>query len=276
MSTLAKSLVCRIQLAVNALSRRRRNMSTVGAAARFHAATSAESLPDPHNVSNKLDDETIEAIVTRLEERGEDPVFRSLFNYFDMIPSDARVLEVGCGTGVMSRALAKHPGFEGSITGVDQCIPFLEVAKKKAEEAGCDMSVTNFIEGDAHDLQTSLTNADLKDGFDVVVMHTLLSHATHPKTVLRSAAEVAGSGALLFVMDGDYEGLSFGHSEKWIGRQMDQALVEATFKRPDIIRHLVANIDRCGWSIKDSKGKFFASCNYYTLVAQKQVNENSK
>eukprot|EP00954_Amorphochlora_amoebiformis_P019689 1334202-Amorphochlora_amoeboformis.AAC.3 len=34
------------------------------------------------------------------------------------IPTDAKVLEVGCGTGVMARLLCKYPGFNGHITGV--------------------------------------------------------------------------------------------------------------------------------------------------------------
>jgi len=292
-----------------------RSLST---SARFHAATSAKPLPDPHNVSNQLDSETIEAIVQRLEERGRDPTFRSLFNYFDLIQPDARVLEVGCGTGVMSRTLSKHPSFHGEIVGVDQCTPFLEVAKELAVEEACDMGKLEFIEGDAHDLTYSLTRAGIQDKFDVIVMHTLLSHATHPNTVLRSASEVASDAANLIVMDGDYASLTYGHSEQWIGRQMDQALVDATFKKPDIIRQLVANMDQCGWQISRTKatcvaeigssasywvsfaecyaprvkasgildtdivdqwlldqaenlnqGKFFASCNYYTLVAEK-------
>ena len=78
----------------------------------------AAPLPDPHNVSHTLDDEMIAGIITRLESRGKDAVFRSLFGYFDAIksmPSCQNVLEVGAGTGVIARAL-QQSGFAGHIT----------------------------------------------------------------------------------------------------------------------------------------------------------------
>eukprot|EP00472_Partenskyella_glossopodia_P012891 CAMPEP_0197519638 /NCGR_PEP_ID=MMETSP1318-20131121/4914_1 /TAXON_ID=552666 /ORGANISM="Partenskyella glossopodia, Strain RCC365" /LENGTH=290 /DNA_ID=CAMNT_0043070741 /DNA_START=17 /DNA_END=889 /DNA_ORIENTATION=+ len=283
-------------------------------AARFNAVRNAEPLPDPHNVSDRLDTETIEAIVNRLEARGRDKVFLSLFNYFDQIPSKARVLEVGCGTGVMSRLLSKHPGFEGSITGVDQCAGFLEVAEEKAKKENCDMSRMNFVRGDAHDLVSSGVSKD----YDVVVMHTVLAHTTHPKTCLRSAAAVSAANAKLIISEGDFTSLSYGHTESWLGRQMDDALVNATFKKPDVVRKLIVDMDKTGWGLTDheatcvaevgnkasywvsfaetyvprvkasglmdnnlvdqwlqdqaeylAEGKFFAACNYYTLVAEK-------
>lgn len=56
-------------------------------------------LPDPHNVSHTLDAETSARIVDRLESRGQDEIFRSLFlEYFPELSSCRNVLEIGCGT----------------------------------------------------------------------------------------------------------------------------------------------------------------------------------
>jgi 2-polyprenyl-3-methyl-5-hydroxy-6-metoxy-1,4-benzoquinol methylase len=72
---------------------------------------------------------------------GKDAVFQSLFGYFDKIngspDSYQKVLEIGCGTGVIARAL-HHCGYSGHITAVDQSRPFVEAGSAKALEEGSD------------------------------------------------------------------------------------------------------------------------------------------
>jgi len=54
-----------------------------------------------------------------------------------------RVLDIGCGCGTTSTALAQSVGAGGAVTGVDISKPMLEVARKRA---GANM---NFVEADA-------------------------------------------------------------------------------------------------------------------------------
>ena len=62
-------------------------------------AAPIKPLPDPHNVSHSLDAETSARIVDRLESRGQDEIFRSLFlGYFPDLYNCQNVLEIGCGT----------------------------------------------------------------------------------------------------------------------------------------------------------------------------------
>ena len=71
-------------------------------------------------------------------------------------PGD-RVLDVGCGFGDTTQRLAELVGADGEALGVDVAEPFIEAARREADEAGaenvrfevCDVQATEF--GDAFD-----------------------------------------------------------------------------------------------------------------------------
>ena len=71
----------------------------------------------------------------------------------------ARVLDVACGTGELSRVLARAGA--ASVIGLDFCRPMLEIARRKAAD---DNRTVLFIEGDA----LRLPFAD--EAFDVVTI----------------------------------------------------------------------------------------------------------
>ncbi|MBA4693555.1 MAG: class I SAM-dependent methyltransferase [Congregibacter sp.] len=60
-----------------------------------------------------------------------------------------RALDIGCGCGHTSVALATRVGPEGAVTGVDVSAPMLKVAKTLADTAGDDAAPTLFLEADA-------------------------------------------------------------------------------------------------------------------------------
>src|SRR5215472_5150711 len=67
---------------------------------------------------NKQDEATLQSLINRLEFRGNDPTFVGYRDaYVDRmgLSASAAVLDIGCGTGVFARALARRPGFSGSI-----------------------------------------------------------------------------------------------------------------------------------------------------------------
>jgi demethylmenaquinone methyltransferase/2-methoxy-6-polyprenyl-1,4-benzoquinol methylase len=61
--------------------------------------------------------------------------------------SEARILDVACGTGDLSLTLFESG--QARIVGIDFCRPMLDLAASKAAKAG---SVLPFVEGDALDL----------------------------------------------------------------------------------------------------------------------------
>jgi ubiquinone/menaquinone biosynthesis C-methylase UbiE len=109
------------------------------------------------------------------------------------LPADARVLEVGSGTGAVTRALAELVP-EGRALGVDPSPIFLE----KARELGRGYENLSFEEADARALpfdDRSLT---------AVVFHTTLSHIPRPERALAEAFRVLEPAGQLVVFDGDY------------------------------------------------------------------------
>ena len=63
------------------------------------------------------------------------PVSRDLLRTADLQPGE-RVLDVACGTGVISRLAAERVGATGSVTGIDIAVDMIEVAKAVPAPSG--------------------------------------------------------------------------------------------------------------------------------------------
>jgi ubiquinone/menaquinone biosynthesis C-methylase UbiE len=147
------------------------------------------------------------------------------------IDSAATVLDLGCGTGVASRAIARRPGFKGAITGIDLSPYLVEVAERLATEENVKDRVT-FRSGDTRSL-------DLKDqSFHAVIAHTLVSHVDDPLAVLKEAARVVTPGSLVGIFDGDYASMTFSHEEPVEGRKYEDAIHAAIITNPRVMRDM--------------------------------------
>jgi len=60
-----------------------------------------------------------------------------------------RVLDVGCGCGATSRALAARVGTSGHVTGIDISGPMLAEARRRRDAAGIDAGALEFVHADA-------------------------------------------------------------------------------------------------------------------------------
>jgi len=203
---------------------------------------------DPHQFVNELDDAAISRLIDRLESRAKDAVFTRLFDKYAAklnLPSSAQALEVGCGTGVVVRSLARRQDFSGIATGLDQSPTFIEAAQRFAQEEGVSDRVA-FQVGDAHKM-------DFDDGkFDTVIAHTLISHVTDPKGVIEEMARVSRSDGIVAIFDGDYASLTYAFPDHEFGQKMDRALALASFKNPLIIRDLPRLLPEMGLEIVET------------------------
>lgn len=189
---------------------------------------------DPYAMTDRLDDALIQVVVTRLEARGKHPVFaRMLQDYLDAMRIDTAktVLDMGCGTGVAARAIARRRGFSGRITGIDLSASLAATAQRLSAEEGIGDRV-EFRAGDTRTL-------DLAAGsFDAVVAHTLVSHVDNPSAVIGEAARVVRPGGMVGIFDGDYASLTFGHADPAKGRAYDEALIDAVVTSPRVMRQM--------------------------------------
>ncbi len=189
---------------------------------------------DPHRFVNELDDASLDRLITRLECRAQDAVFRRLLDRYVeslALPPSVRILEVGCGTGAVLRSIAHRSNFTGSAIGIDQCDAFISAAVEFAQIERVDERIS-FQVGDAHALDFPPAT------FDIVIAHTLISHVTTPLAVLGEMARVARPGGTIVVFDGDYASLTYAYPDHGFGHKMDIALANATFNNPRIMRDL--------------------------------------
>ncbi|MFW9867079.1 MAG: methyltransferase domain-containing protein [Candidatus Thorarchaeota archaeon] len=155
--------------------------------------------------------------------------------------SGENLLDVGCGSGILTRLMAPYLTPEGSIIGVDTSPYIVELARGYANNCSSS-SLINFEVGDATDLHYS-------DGiFDAAFAARLLLHVDNPQAVVGEMIRVVKSGGRIVLMDWDFETLVIDHPNReltrrifhwrtdnkdgnnWSGRQLYRLLKEQEIK----------------------------------------------
>jgi ubiquinone/menaquinone biosynthesis C-methylase UbiE len=152
-------------------------------------------MPDVWATVAEQDEATQKRLVEVLETRGADPKQQELRKAFlDDIhfPREA-ILEVGCGTGVLTRRLAEWPNV-GEVIGVDIAGALLAAAA----ELAADFPNVSFTEADARALPFGAESVDL------VVFDSTLTHVPRPEEALAEAFRVLRPRGLLAAFEGDY------------------------------------------------------------------------
>lgn len=98
-------------------------------------------------------------------------------------PARLRVLDVGCGGGLLSEAFA---AMDCDVTGVDQSVPTLAAARAHAGRTGLSI---RYLEGSAETLPFDAGT------FDVVCCCDVLEHVDDPDVVVREISRVLKPGA---------------------------------------------------------------------------------
>ncbi len=115
--------------------------------------------------------------------------------------------------------------------GIDHSTALVERARQQTADGGLSENV-EFLTGDAHDLPYS--DAE----FDVVTLHTLISHVEHPGMVLAEARRVLRPGGTTAIFDGDYASLTFAHPDPVTAVTVEERLKQIMVANPRVMRDL--------------------------------------
>ncbi len=169
---------------------------------------------DPFANINACSAEHIEKLATILEIRGAQPrqtkMREACFNAAGLRKGMA-VLEIGCGTGVVTRELARIAGRDGRVVGVDVSPALLSYARGRTVPGGVPV---DYRVGDAYKL-------DFPDkSFDASCSITLLAHLESLDKVVSEMIRVTKQTVML--LDQDYQTLVFENSNTALTRRILQ------------------------------------------------------
>lgn len=99
-----------------------------------------------------------------------------------------KVLDVGCGGGILTEALAAHAAH---VTGIDMAEKSLKIARLHALEGGLDNIAYRLVSVEA-------LAEEMPEAFDVVTCMEMLEHVPDPAAIVRACARLAKPGGTLF------------------------------------------------------------------------------
>jgi SAM-dependent methyltransferase len=162
-------------------------------------------------------------LADRLEKRGIAPdeiaARAAYLDLLDVRPGD-RVLDVGCGSGVVTREIAKRVGASGRVVGVDPSPALLVVAREIAAHSDVADRI-EFHEGSALALPFG------GDSFDRVIAVTVLGHVPGGDAAVTELVRVARSGGTVAAFDFDSDMTAFTHPDREMTRRIVAAASDA-------------------------------------------------
>jgi SAM-dependent methyltransferase len=184
------------------------------------------SHPDPYRAADAQPDP--QQLVAALELRGQNADHARLtrrFLTFTGVRPGHSVLEVGCGTGVVLRALAERVGQRGRVVGVDPSRALLDAAAR-------------ILRGHARRRCIALRAGDgaglpfAADRFDVTLAITVLLHVADPLAVVKEMMRVTRPGGVVAVQDQDFGAVAITHPDRTLTARIMDGVAGRMYEEP--------------------------------------------
>ncbi|KIO78591.1 methyltransferase [Pedobacter lusitanus] len=122
-------------------------------------------------------------------------------DYATLIPllkNGLRVLDIGCGTGAISKDIAERVGLAGSVTGIDNTEKFI-TSGKESYKTTLNLEL----------IHQDLFSYESEEKFDLIVSARTLQWLNNPKEALIKLKTLLKPGGWLSVLDYNHEQLSW-------------------------------------------------------------------
>ena len=133
------------------------------------------------------------------------------------LPRVSKILDLGCGTGMLLSELARRSGF---VVGIDSSPGMLELARKREGSAA-------LVLADADHLPFA------DRSFDAVISVTLLQNMPNPAATIREVARVAKQGGIMILTTLKHKH-SLSQLEHWIRAAGFRPLSSGEVGREDV------------------------------------------
>lgn len=186
--------------------------------------------------------EVLDAVAASLNVRASEPAMQAICTRYMAqiaLPSEARVLEIGSGTGATTKLIMQHIA-PAQLVGIDPSPVFLDMARDTFNEN----PRVSFAVGEAG--ATEQPDAC----FDLVIAHTVYSHLLDAEGALAEARRVLKPGGELVIFDGDFATLSVALFEGDPLQSTVDAVLRHMMHAPYIMRRLPALVTAAGFSVQ--------------------------
>jgi glycosyltransferase involved in cell wall biosynthesis/2-polyprenyl-3-methyl-5-hydroxy-6-metoxy-1,4-benzoquinol methylase len=156
------------------------------------------------------------------------------------LPTDRRVLDVGCGSGWLSEYFARL-GYD--VTGVDISPDLIEMARERVTRVpyGVDHETPLRCRFLVHDAEAP----PLAEEFDAVVCYDSLHHFEDERAVIGNLAAMTAYGGSLFILEGDRPGEGSESEGELLEVMREYGTLESPFSR----EYLRALLDEHGFAV---------------------------
>lgn len=161
-----------------------------------------------------------------------------------------RVLDIGCGNGIVTRMIAERVGPSGEVVGLDRNGDVLEFARKAIADA--ELANIRFVEGDLNDLPTDIGK------FDVIVGRRVLMYQPDATATLRHLRDALKPGGRIVLQEHDASGTPLHHAELPLHEKIHHLMFETVRREGADLRmgfHLSPTLGAAGFVVDELRAQ---------------------